>query len=44
MLQSICSLAKVFDYEVEFSPTAEEAANIVFNYDDGYERKIIENS
>ncbi|TEP58409.1 hypothetical protein IPC72_22225 [Pseudomonas aeruginosa] len=34
---------KVFDYEVEFSPTAEEAANIVFNYDDGYERKIIEN-
>ncbi|HCF2939841.1 TPA: hypothetical protein NIB45_004315, partial [Pseudomonas aeruginosa] len=35
---------KVFDYEVEFSPTAEEAANIVFNYDDGYERKIIENS
>lgn len=35
---------KVFDYEVEFSPTPEEAANIVFNYEDDYERKAIENS
>ncbi|HBO2702605.1 TPA: hypothetical protein L5618_003727 [Pseudomonas aeruginosa] len=35
---------KVFDYEVEFSPTPEEAANIVFNYEDDYERKAIEKS
>ncbi|EPB6483848.1 MULTISPECIES: signal peptidase II [Pseudomonas] len=35
---------KVFDYEVEFSPAPEEAANIVFNYEDDYERKAIEKS
>ena len=35
---------KVFDYEIEFAPTPDEAANLVFNVDDKYEHRLLANS
>lgn len=35
---------KVFDYEVEFSPTSEEAAQLVFSKDNEYELRLLNNS
>lgn len=34
---------KVFDYEVRYAPTLDEAASVVFNTTDLYEKKIVEN-
>ncbi|WP_213879508.1 P-loop NTPase fold protein [Pseudomonas sp. dw_358] len=35
---------KVFDYEVNYAPTLDEAASIVFDYEDPYYFKVVENS
>ncbi|MCK8688262.1 hypothetical protein M1M10_33210, partial [Pseudomonas umsongensis] len=35
---------KVFDYEIEFAPTPDEAANLVFNVGDEYEHRLLTNS
>ncbi|WP_223436962.1 MULTISPECIES: P-loop NTPase fold protein [unclassified Pseudomonas] len=35
---------KVFDYEIEFSPTPHEAANLVFDMGDEYESRLLTNS
>ncbi|KOP56562.1 hypothetical protein OX88_08790 [Pseudomonas coronafaciens pv. porri] len=34
---------KVFDYEVRYSPTLDEATSVVFSSTDDYENKIVEN-
>lgn len=34
---------KVFDYEIEFTPTPEESAGLVFDKNDHYDKKIIQN-
>lgn len=34
---------KVFDYEVKYAPTLDEAASVVFSSTDLYEKKIVEN-
>jgi hypothetical protein len=34
---------KVFDYEVRYAPTLDEAASVVFSATDLYERKVVEN-
>ncbi|KPN91826.1 P-loop NTPase fold protein [Pseudomonas nunensis] len=34
---------KVFDYEVRYAPTLDEAASVVFSTTDLYEKKIVEN-
>lgn len=35
---------KVFDYEVMYAPTLDEAASVVFNSTDAYEKKIVVNT